>query len=97
MVTFLVLSIIMTIVTAGAAILATVAITFWSAVVDTTNCEMVAGSCVCYNDYETETYNGKITEFKFQEKQKMHCMSMTTRTKFLFFNRQDDIQLLAEF
>jgi len=63
MVTFLVLSIIMTVVTAGAAIVATVAISFWSAIVDTTNCETVAGSCICYNDYDTETYNGTITEF----------------------------------
>lgn len=64
MVTFLVLSIIMTIVTAGAAILVTIAVSIWSAlVVDISNCETVAGSCVCYNDYNVETYNGKITEF----------------------------------
>lgn len=59
MVTFLVLSIIMTIVTAGAAIVVTIALTFWSAVVDTTNCVGGDGTCICYNKYleSTETYN----------------------------------------
>lgn len=65
MVTFLVLSIIMTIVTAGAAIVATIALSIWSTVVvDISNCETVAGQCVCYNEYYgPDTYNGKITEF----------------------------------
>ena len=63
MVTFLVLSIIMTIVTAGAAIVATIAIEFWSAAVNTTKCVTRDGRCVCYSDYleSPEIYNGEIT------------------------------------
>lgn len=60
MVTFLVLNIIMTIVTACAAIVVTIALSFWTAIVDTTDCTSYDGSCVCHNDYTTETYNGKI-------------------------------------
>ena len=55
----------MTIVTGGAAILATIAISFWKTAVDTTNCVTVEGYyCICSNEYGIETYNGKITEFR---------------------------------
>ena len=66
MVTFLVLNIIMTIVTAGAAIVVTVALAFWNAAVDTTNCVTTDGKCICYNDYyqSPDTYYGENTEFR---------------------------------
>lgn len=60
MITFLVLNIIMTIVTACAAIVVTIALSFWTAIVDTTDCVYSEGRCVCQNDYTTETYYGKI-------------------------------------
>lgn len=56
MITFLVLNIIMTIVTACAAIVVTIALSFWTAIVDTTDCVYSEGRCVCQNDYTTETY-----------------------------------------
>ena len=61
MVTFLVLSIIMTIVTAGAAIVATIALAIWSAAVDNTECVTAGSSCICYNAYyeSSETYYGE--------------------------------------
>lgn len=65
MVTFLVLNIIMTIVTAGAAIIVTIALAFWSGAVDTSKCVTTDGSCICYNNgYSTETYDGENTEFR---------------------------------
>lgn len=66
MVTFLVLNIIMTIVTAGAAIIVTIALAVWSgAVVDTSKCVTIDGSCTCYtNDYSSETYDGENIEFR---------------------------------
>lgn len=57
MVTFLVLNIIMTIVTAGAAFVVSIALSFWTAIADTNDCiSLEAGRCVCQN----ETYYGKI-------------------------------------
>ena len=65
MVTFLVLNIIMTIVTAGAAIVVTIALAIWNTAADTANCVTVDGSCRCssYDDYSTET-SGENTEFR---------------------------------
>lgn len=65
MVTFLVLNIIMTIVTAGASIVVTIALAFWNAAVSTTNCVTVENSCVCGSGYTKETYDGKIIEFRY--------------------------------
>lgn len=56
MITFLVLNIIMTIVTACAAIVVTIALSIWTAIVDINDCISLDDSCVCQN----ETYSGKI-------------------------------------
>lgn len=55
MITFLVLNIIMTIVTAGAALVVSIALSFWT-VIDTNDCISLEGRCDCQN----ETYYGKI-------------------------------------
>ncbi|KAL9985172.1 hypothetical protein ACROYT_G007542 [Oculina patagonica] len=59
MVTFLVLNIIMTITTAAASIVVTVALAFWNGAVNASNCRTVHNTCVCDtgNPYDTETYN----------------------------------------
>ena len=53
----------MTIVTAGAAIVVTIALAFWNTAGSSTDCVTLGDSCVCYNDYSTETYHGKVIEF----------------------------------
>lgn len=59
MVTFLVLNIIMTIVTAAASIVVTIAMAFWNGV-STTDCTTVGNSCVCNIGYDSyETYDGR--------------------------------------
>ena len=59
MVTFLVLNIIMTIVTAAASIVITFFLSFWNTV-NRTDCMTVGDSCVCNIGYDTYTYDGRI-------------------------------------
>ena len=60
MVTFLVLNIIMTIVTAAASIVVTVAMAFWNGIsYSTTDCTTVGDKCVCSNGYSYETFDGR--------------------------------------
>ena len=72
----------MTIVTAGAAIVASIALAFWSAAVDTTNCVTTGSSCICYDDYlqSSEIYNGEITELRH------NCVHVIVRFSYVTQN-----------
>ena len=83
MVTFLVLSIIMTIVTAGAAIVGTIALAIWSTAVNYTDCVTTGSSCICYNnDYlgSSGTYHGEITELRH------NCVHVIVRFSYVTQN-----------
>ena len=75
----------MTIVTAGAAIVATVALAFWSAAVDTTHCVTIGSSCTCYNDYyeSSDVYNGEITELR------QLCARYSYRCRFSYVSKNN--------
>ena len=64
MITFLVLNIIMTILTAVASIIVTIAVGVWNTAVSASDCITVGDSCVCANN---ETYDGTILFLKIHE------------------------------